>query len=204
MVSGFQNNPYLRALGYMPVWLFVLILVQTVPTVIAQPVSNNVYQGLRVFYETTGGDSWTDNRNWDITTVPDRAGLDNWHGLMLNRNGSELRRMELTGNNLTGMLPSGLVDLQDLRVLNLKDNKLSGTIPSQPGNLVNLRDLPLANNELTGQLPRSFLNLTNLETLIFDGPDQTVCAPSDDKFQEWFLSIPYTSGPTCDPSLQFT
>jgi hypothetical protein len=45
----------------------------------------------------------------------------------------------------------------------LSGNNLSGSIPSQLGNLGNLYYLYLNNNRLSGVIPSSFINLTNLD-----------------------------------------
>ena len=54
---------------------------------------------LEVFYDSTGGASWTNRRNWK-TTAP----LGEWHGVTTDFAG-RVTRLELPGNGLTGAHP---------------------------------------------------------------------------------------------------
>lgn len=63
--------------------------------------------------------------------------------------------IDLSGNILSGTIPSSLGDLMMLEVLNLSNNQLSSQVPDEIGNLRSLDDLNLSNNFLQGQLPLS-------------------------------------------------
>ena len=175
------------------------------------------HAALSALYTSTGGSSWRENRNWDITTVPTPSELARWSGVIVSH--GILSGLRLHRNNLTGTLPAELGNLQGLEDLRLPSNKLSGEIPPELGNLSQLRWLDLGANSLsgeipnelgnlsqliwldlhdnvfTGRLPRSLMQLTNLKELLYSGQD--LCAPGDDAFQTWLRSIPHVSGPTC-------
>ncbi len=143
-----------------------------------------VHQSLSALYVATGGDEWTRNDHWDITTVPSEEALALWFGVLLSQgwlyqlalpnnnltgslppelgNLSELQWLDLRSNSLTGPIPSELGNLSELRVLNLFNNSLIGPIPSELGNLSELRVLQLFNNSLTGPIPSELGNLSEL------------------------------------------
>ncbi|KAL6629136.1 hypothetical protein ACP70R_028901 [Stipagrostis hirtigluma subsp. patula] len=69
------------------------------------------------------------------------------------------RTLDLSHNNITGVIPQEIVQLKLLDRLNLSFNSLSGEIPQQLGNLTNLQVLDLSNNHLTGAIPPALNNL---------------------------------------------
>jgi hypothetical protein len=71
----------------------------------------------------------------------------------------------LSGNQLSGNIPSSLGNLVNLDFLYLSNNHLSGKIPSSLGNLRSLENLLLSDNQLSGTIPSSIGNLESLETL---------------------------------------
>ena len=76
----------------------------------------------------------------------------------------------LSGNNLTGTIPTELGLLSSLEDLNLEANQLSGTIPTEMGLLSNLKELTLSFNQLTGSVPISLASLSSLsksQSLLF-------------------------------------
>ena len=99
------------------------------------------------FYQATNGDSWTDHTNW-LTANP----VSSWKGITLNSNGYVIS-INLTSNNLTGTLVSGLSKLTKLRELILTDNHIGGGIPGTFSNFATLFDLELSHNNLGGPLP---------------------------------------------------
>ena len=82
---------------------------------------------------------------------------------------SNLTSLNLSGNNLTGSIPSNLTKLT---TLDLGSNRLTGPIPT---NLTKLTSLKLGNNRLTGSIPT---NLTKLTTLDLQGNDLDGSIPS--------------------------
>ncbi|MFA6307296.1 MAG: leucine-rich repeat domain-containing protein [Patescibacteria group bacterium] len=80
---------------------------------------------------------------------------------------TNLLKLDVSNNQLTGALPSQINQLQRLQVLNASNNKMTG-VPAEIGQLSNLIELNLANNQLTG-LPYELGNLQNLKILNLSG-----------------------------------
>eukprot|EP01018_Ginkgo_biloba_P028308 Gb_19709 [translate_table: standard] len=84
-------------------------------------------------------------------------------------NCSRLQKIELHHNQLTGVLPSVMVQLSsNLSVLLLNSNFIGGKIPHEIGNLSSLTYLNLSSNRFTGSIPSSFKGLKKLERLLLD------------------------------------
>ena len=78
---------------------------------------------------------------------------------------SSMKRLVLTGNQLTGEIPAGLGALTELTHLYLDQNGLSGSIPSALRSLENLEELSLWSNNLEGGVPAWLGDLTSLTHL---------------------------------------
>ena len=114
---------------------------------------------LVALYNATDGDNWTNNTNW-LSAKP----IGEWHGITTNANG-RVTQLNLSQNQLSGVIPSELANLANLTILRLFSNQLSGAIPPQLGSLSNLKWLLLRQNELSGAIPASLGNLANLTIL---------------------------------------
>jgi len=112
---------------------------------------------LMALYNSTNGANWTNT--WDLSQP-----MDTWYGVDLNDDGCVLNTI-LTNNNLVGIIPSEIGNLNNLALLYLYKNQLNGIIPSEIGNLNELVDLSLYTNQLTGSIPPELGNLTNLKAL---------------------------------------
>ena len=77
--------------------------------------------------------------------------------------------LDLSGNNLTGLVPAGLRDLGHLTSLDLSSNSLTGAVPRALGRLTQLEVLRLNFNDMSGSLPPELGRLTNLKTLNLNG-----------------------------------
>lgn len=121
------------------------------------------HAALRALFASTGGTSWRNNRNWDITTIPTPSELARWYGVVVSH--GVLSRLDLCHNHLTGTLPGELGNLHGLEDLQLCDNSITGEIPSELGNLARLQRLELDRNSLTGEIPSDLGNLTQLRRL---------------------------------------
>ena len=143
-------------------------------------------------YNATGGANWTDNTNW-LSDEPMRA----WYGVTTDDDG-RVARLSLSENQLTGEIPTELGNLSNLRTLILSSNQLTGEIPTELGNLSNLQRLNLHDNQLTGELPQSLTGLTVLSMLSFNN-NAGLCAPIDEAFQIWLLSVTSVRGSSCAP-----
>ncbi|KAL0326248.1 UNVERIFIED_CONTAM: Receptor-like protein EIX2 [Sesamum radiatum] len=75
-----------------------------------------------------------------------------------------LEYLDLSGNQLEGGIPESLSDLSRLYFLDLSHNQLTGLVPELRG-LISLRELHLSHNKLTGILGASFGQLHKLEIL---------------------------------------
>lgn len=78
-------------------------------------------------------------------------------------------------------------NLNSLQYLNLSQNQLGGLIPPTLGSLINLQQLYLDHNPLSGSLPQELINLTNLNTFYFH--ETCVGVPSDAGLQTWLAGI---------------
>ncbi|KAL6894434.1 hypothetical protein ACP4OV_008532 [Aristida adscensionis] len=93
----------------------------------------------------------------------DREG---WEFITSLANCTQLQRLVLSTNSLSGKLPSSIVNLSiTLQALYLGDNSISGAIPSEIGNLVGLQILEMANTSVSGVIPESIGRLQNLVQL---------------------------------------
>ncbi|KAJ4884496.1 receptor like protein 15 [Raphanus sativus] len=70
--------------------------------------------------------------------------------------------LDLSENELTGEIPSGLGDLLKLRALNLSHNYLSGVVPATFSGIKNLESLDLSFNRLRGMIPPQLTELSSL------------------------------------------
>ena len=102
-------------------------------------------QALEALFRSCGGAVWMNKGGWMMD-----AGLGEWAGVTVDEEGRVIK-LELSGNNLAGPLPSGLRQLSALQVLDLFNNKLTGPIPAELGQLQALAWLDLRNNQLSGQ-----------------------------------------------------
>ncbi len=119
-------------------------------------ISSTQRAALIALYNSTNGDSWTDNTNWKgISNEADgfsQIGTEGtWFGITVSA--AQVVRIGLNANNLVGTLPAELGNITSLRGLLLAVNQLSGTIPTSLGNLSNLSELWIFDTQLTGSIP---------------------------------------------------
>ena len=79
--------------------------------------------------------------------------------------------------------------------LSLSGNNLSGFVPSELGVLLNLERLDLSSNALSGALPLALARLAHLSHLDMSGTD--VCAPSVRAFESWLTGVAYRQVEEC-------
>jgi Leucine-rich repeat (LRR) protein len=66
---------------------------------------------------------------------------------------SSLRSLNLSGNQLEGLIPTSLSNISTLEVLDLAKNNLSGQIPEELSKLHWLHKLDVSSNSLCGPIP---------------------------------------------------
>ena len=129
-------------------------------------------EALMALYDGTDGPNWDDNTGWDTASA-----VNTWNGVTVT--GGQVGNLDLSGNQLTGTIPTELGNLTALLRLFLNSNSLSGSIPTELGNLTNLTVLYLYNNQLTGTIPTELGNLTNLESLHLGGNSLSGSIPTE-------------------------
>ena len=82
-------------------------------------------------YNATGGASWTNNTNW----LSDRP-IREWYGVSNDPDG-RVSELLLSGNELTGEIPTELGNLSNLAWLYLSGNQLTGCVPAGLGDVPN-------------------------------------------------------------------
>ena len=112
---------------------------------------------LVALYESTDGANWTNNTNWLTGPISD------WFGITTT--GNRVTKIVLYNNNLNGVIPPEIGNLDKLERLELWTNSLSDTIPSEICNLKNLYQIRITGNQLTGPIPEDIGNLTELNYL---------------------------------------
>ncbi|XP_042035969.1 leucine-rich repeat receptor protein kinase EMS1-like isoform X2 [Salvia splendens] len=80
-------------------------------------------------------------------------------------NMSNIKTLELYGNQLQGPIPPNIWKCTHLEILALSYNNLSGNIPFEIGNMSTLRELYLGWNDFQGGIPAEIGKLTRLEVL---------------------------------------
>ncbi|XP_071741265.1 uncharacterized protein [Rutidosis leptorrhynchoides] len=73
-----------------------------------------------------------------------------------------LKRLVITGTNVSGEIPDGFCDLQNLEELTLCRNNFSGKLPENLSNLKTLKILDVSQNGFVGNIPASIGYLTEL------------------------------------------
>ena len=73
--------------------------------------------------------------------------------------------LNLSGNQLTGEIPSEIGNLTNLTELQLNNTQLTGSIPPEIGSLTNLTYLALSINQLTGEIPQAVCDLIESNNL---------------------------------------
>ena len=118
-------------------------------TVISDPGSNrglvNDCEVLLAAKDTLRG---TATLNWSVDTA-----IASWDGVSVSGTPGRVRGLDLSDEELDGVIPGELGDLYELTVLDLSDNSLTGDIPVELGWLYNLEEVRLSGNTLTGCLP---------------------------------------------------
>jgi len=125
---------------------------------------------LVALYDSTDGINWTDNSQWLTGPVTD------WFGITVTE--ERVTKIDLSKNNLVGVIPPEIGNLDSLKRLELWSNSLSDTLPSEIGLLKKLFWLRILNNLFTGSIPEEIGDLTNLIYLSLGSNDFTGSIPA--------------------------
>jgi Leucine-rich repeat (LRR) protein len=106
-------------------------------------------------FEATNGSRWKDKTRWKSTTEP----VQRWKGIKVEPGTGFVNKIILPENELTGVLPDSLGELQGLIELDLRENELSGSIPRTFAQLHQLQGLYLHTNRFTGKIPDELSDL---------------------------------------------
>ena len=151
-------------------WLNAITSLESTGVTCGPPSDRDI---LEIFYDATGGPSWTNDANW-LTDAPP----GDWFGVVVDGQG-RVSELELVYNNLTGRIPTDLGNLVGLNRLDLGGNNLTGPIPPELGNLAQVEWLGLWTNNLTGPIPPELGNLAELKQLLLHENNLTGRIPSE-------------------------
>ena len=119
---------------------------------------------LVALYQATNGAQWRSRKDW-LSDAP----LGAWFGITADKKTGRVIKMDLSRNQLSGVIPAELGQLTRLRQMSLSGNRLSGSIPPELGQLTRLKTLRLSGNQLSGSIPTALGQLTRLKRLFLDG-----------------------------------
>ena len=143
-------------------------------------------------YDSTDGDSWTNNDGWGSD-----SDVGDWYGVTVDAKDTLVRRLDLADNGLEGPLPPVTANLTELQTLDLADNELSGGFPVPMTSMDALDTIRIGGNEeMEGPLPFRMVDLEELKALEYEDTD--LCASPAPTFQEWIDSLDVAEGATCD------
>ena len=142
------------------------------------------------FYDSTGGDSWTNNDGWDTDSE-----VGDWYGVTVGD--SLVEQLRLPDNGLEGPLPAVIASLTEMQTLDLADNSLNGEFPVAPSSIDALDTIRISGNEdMEGPLPFRMIDLEDLKALQYK--DTGLCASPAPTFQDWIDGLDLVDGTTCD------
>ena len=148
--------------------VFIFLTLVMMSGVVHAVIPTAEREALIAIYNSTGGDSWTNNTGWKTEGSFSVAGTEcSWWGVTCDVDELYVMQLNLVINNLAGSIPTEVGNLGGLQKLDLGNNKLT-SLPVELGNLTNLRFLHLYHNQLTF-LPPELGSLINLEDFQFFG-----------------------------------
>ncbi|MBA6316821.1 T9SS type B sorting domain-containing protein [Cellulophaga baltica] len=153
--------------------VYTLLLSLLLTCIIQAQVTPAEKAALQAFYTATGGSNWTSETDADPTNDWDFSGpvTNDWYGITISGGNVISINMNPTrerdrGNNLTGVIPNEIGDLNSLTLINLEYQNLSGSLPLRLYELNNLRFLYLSSNNFTDTISPLISQLSNLISIV--------------------------------------
>jgi len=117
------------------------------------------------FYKATNGINWLNT--WNLDTSIDLSN-NQLVGVIPPELGnlSSLQLLDLSYNQLAGIISPKFGQLTNLQTLDFSNNQLEGPLLAELGDLTSLQSLDCSNNQLEGTIPIEFSRLIKLDTLI--------------------------------------
>ena len=120
-------------------------------------------------------------RTWGTGTATEKR-ITNWNGITVTDN--RVKSLNLQGSSQTALkiestIPSQLGNLTNLTRLDLSNNQLTGNIPTQLGSLTKATKIYISSNQLTGNIPTQLGNLSEATTLDLSANQLTSSIPSE-------------------------
>ncbi|CAL9183669.1 unnamed protein product, partial [Musa hybrid cultivar] len=94
-----------------------------------------------------------------------------------------VKSIDLSNNDLSGVIPPEIGSLFALQTLNLSRNSFEGMIPNTMGDMKSLETLDLSFNKLSGDIPQSFSALNSLNHLNLSYNNLSGAIPSGNQLQ---------------------
>lgn len=141
-----------------------------------EQIRKQVREALVEFYKATNGDKWSNNTNW-CSNKP----IDEWFGVTKGSDLPYIQGLDLSGNNLSGKLPSTdcLQRMVGLNSLHLWENNIGGSIPNSLQHVYTLERFMADNNKFTGEIPKWLCDLPRFSRLEVGENDLTGSIPSN-------------------------
>lgn len=99
--------------------------------------------------------------------------------------------IDLSSNQLTGIIPEEITALYSVINLNLSRNQLSGRIPTKIGSMQSLESLDLSENMINGEIPHSLSTLTYLSFLDLSCNNLSGKIPSGGQLDTLYAQDPF-------------
>ncbi|WP_235297908.1 M12 family metallo-peptidase [Portibacter marinus] len=161
---------------------------------------NELADSLISFYETLGGENWTNATGWANGASGSDCNYCNWFGITCdnqeqivainlgnnNLNGtpgnqlmniSTLEQLSLNHNSLSGQISDDIISYQSIKQINLDHNNFQGSIPTLMINAAQLESITIASNHLSGPLPE-FSYASKISFLSVGNNDFSGCFPN--------------------------
>ena len=106
--------------------------------------------------------------------------------------------LEISGNEIKGPIPLGIIKMTKLVRLGINDNNFNGTLPSELGLLAHCESIWLSDNHFTGSIPSQLGLLTSLKSLRLRDNDFRGTIPSELALLSQLTDLKIASNPKLD------